>query len=81
MAIFFLIVLLLTPDVTSVGQGYSHYMAESNMKQHRSSPYEQYCCTHGNSGKTFNFKENKKMIYILCPPTRPKSCPSNISNT
>ena len=80
MAIFLLVVVLLTSGTTSIGQGYSHYMVDSNMRQKRYSLYEQYCCTHGNSGKTFNLKENKKMIYILCPPTRPKSCPGNVSS-
>ena len=73
-------VVLLTPDIVSIGQGYSHSMADRNMRRHRFSLYEQYCCTYGNRGKTFNLKENEKMIYILCPPTQPKSCPGNISS-
>ena len=80
MALFLLVVVVLTPGITSIGQGYSHCMADSTMGQHRSSLYEQYCCTYGNRGKTFNLKENEKMIYILCPLTRPKSCPGNISS-
>ena len=80
MALFLLVVVVLTPGITGIGQGYYHCMADCNMRQHRSSLYEQYCCTYGNRGKTFNLKENEKMIYILCPPTRPKSCPGNISS-
>ena len=52
MVIILLVVVLLTPDITSVGQGSSHCMADCNMGQCGLSLYEQYCCQIGNYGKT-----------------------------
>ena len=81
MAIFLLVVVLLTPDITSVGQGFSHCIqADSNIGQHGSCLCKQYCCIYGNSGKTFNLKEKGRKLSIFCPSTQPKSCPGNVSS-
>ena len=79
MALFLLMVVVLTPAITSIGQGYSHCMADCNMRQHGPSLYEQYCCQIGNYGKTLHLEEKEKILF--CPPTQPKSCPGNISST
>ena len=79
MAIFLLVLILLTPDITSVGQGYSHCMADCNMGQHGPSLYEQYCCQIGNYGKTLHLEEKRRKNIIFCPPTQPKSCPGNLN--
>ena len=78
MALFLLVVVLLTPGTTSIGQGYYHCMADCNMRQHGPSLYKQHCCQIGNYGKTFCLEEKEKKKIILCPPTQPKSCPGNI---
>ena len=74
-----LVEVLLTPDITSVGQGSSHCMADCNMGQCGPSLYEQYCCQIGNYGKTLHLEEKGRKKIILCPSTRPESCPSNIN--
>ena len=78
-AIFLLVSTLLTPGITSVGQGSSHCMVDCNMGQHGPSLYEQYCCQIGNYGKTLRLEEKGRKNIILCPPTRPKSCPGNLN--
>ena len=79
MAIFLLVVVLLTPDITSVGQGYSHCMADCNMR-HGLSLYKQYCCQIGSNGKIVHLAGSGKKKIILCPSTQPKSCPGNVSS-
>ena len=79
MAIFLLVSMLLTPGITSVGQGYSHCMANCNMGQHGPSLYEQYCCQISNYGKALRLEEKGKKNIILCPPTRLKACPGNLN--
>ena len=79
MIIILLAVVLLTPDITSVEQGSSHCMVDCNMGQHGPSLYEQYCCQIGNYGKTLHLEKKGGKKIILCPPTRPKSCPGNIN--
>ena len=80
MIIVLLVVVLLTPDITSVGQGYSHCMtADCYMGQHGPLLYKQYCCLVDNYGKTLHLEENKRKKIISCPQTRPKSCPSNMN--
>ena len=79
MVIILLVVVLLTPDITSVGQGSSHCMADYNMGQHGPSLYEQYCCQIGNYGKTIRLEEKGRKKIIFCPPTKPMSCPGNIN--
>ena len=79
MVIILLVVVLLTPDITSVGQGSSHCMADCNMGQHGPSLYEQYCCQIGNYGKTMRLEEQGRKKIIFCPPTKPMSCPGNIN--
>ena len=79
MATFLFVAMLLTPGITSVGQGSSHCMADCNMRQHGPSLYEQYCCQIGNYGKTLHLQEKRRKNIILCPPTRPKSCPGNLN--
>ena len=79
MVIILLVVVLLTPDITSVGQGSSHCMADCNMGQHGPSLYEQYCCQIGYYSKTIRLEEKGRKKIIFCPPTRPRSCPSNIN--
>ena len=44
-----LLLVLLTPDIISLGQGSSHCMTDSNIGQHRPSLYKQYCCISSNS--------------------------------
>ena len=78
MTIVLLVVVLLTPDITSIGQGSSHCMADCNMGQHGPSLYEQYCCEISNYGKTLHLEEKRRKTKIFCPLTRPKSCPGNI---
>ena len=78
MAVFFLVVVLLTPDITIVGQGSSHCMADCNMR-YGPSLYEQYCCQIGNYGKTLHLEEKGRRKIIFCPPTRPKSCSGNFN--
>ena len=73
-------VVLLTPDITSLGQGSSHCMADSNMGQHGPCLCKQYCCIYGNSGKTFNLNEKRRKLTIFCPSTQSKSCPGNVSS-
>ena len=68
----FLLLVLPTPNIR---QGYSHCMADCNMGQHGPSLYEQYCCQYDNRGKRFHLKENGLIRFILCPSTRPSSCP------
>ena len=80
MVIILLVVVLLTPDITSVGQGSFPCMtADCYMGQHGPSLYKQYCCLIGNYGKRLHFEENGRKKIISCPPTRSKSCPSNIN--
>ena len=79
MVIILLVVVLVTPAITSVGQGSSHCMADCNMRQHGASLYKQYCCQFGNYGKTLHLEEKGRRKIILCPQTRPMSCPSNIN--
>ena len=78
MVIILLVVVLLTPDITSVGQGSSHCMADCNMR-YGSSLYEQYCCQIGNYGKIVYLEEKGRKKIISCPSTRPKLCPGNIN--
>ena len=78
MVIILLVVVLLTPDITNVGQGSSHCMADYNMR-YGPSLYEQNCCQIGNYGKTLRLEEKGRKKIIFCPPTRPMSCPSNIN--
>ena len=56
MAVFLLVVVLLTPDITSVGQGSSHCMVDCNMEPHGPSHYKQHCCQAGNYRKTLHLK-------------------------
>ena len=79
MAIFLLVAMLLTPGITSLGQGSSHCMADCNMGQHGPSLYDQYCCQIGNYGKTLRLEEKGRKKIIFCPPTRPMSCPGNLN--
>ena len=79
MVIILLVVVLLTPDITSVGQGSSHCMADCNMRQHGPSLYEQYCCQIGNYGKTLHLEEKGRKKIIFCPPKRAKLCPGNLN--
>ena len=79
MFIIVLIVVLLTPDITCMGQGSSHCMANCNMGQHGPFLYEQYCCQIGNYGKTLHLVEKGRKKIIFCPPTRPLSCQGNIN--
>ena len=79
MAIFLLVAMLLTPGITSLGQGYSHCMADCNTGQHGPSLYEQHCCQIGNYGKTLRLEEKGRKKILFCPPTRPKSCPGNLN--
>ena len=74
-AIFFLLVLL----TSGIGQAFSHCMADCNIGQHGPSLYEQYCCIFSNKGKRFHLKDNDLTRFILCPSTRPTSCPCKIS--
>ena len=78
MTALFLLVLL-TPDITGIGQGSSHCMADCNMRQHGPSLYKQYCCIFSNKGKTIRLTENGQKKIILCPSTRPSSGPRKIS--
>ena len=79
MIIILLVVVLLTPDVTSVGQGSSHCMADCNMGQHGPSLYEQYCCEIGNYGKILHLEEKGRKKIIICPSMRAKLCPGNLN--
>ena len=79
MVIILVVVVLLTPDITSVGQGSSHCMADYNRGQHGPSLYEQYCCQIGNYGKTIRLEEQRRKKIIFCPLTGPISCPGNIN--
>ena len=74
-AIFFLLVL----STPGIGQGSSHCMADCNMGQHGPSLYKQYCCISSNRGKTIHLTEDDRKKIILCPSTRPSSCPCKIS--
>ena len=74
-AVFFLLML----PTLSIGQGSSHCMADCNMGQHGPSLYEQHCCISSNKGKRFHLKDNDLTRFILCPSTRPSSCPRKIS--
>ena len=78
MAVLLLLVLL-TPDITSVGQGFSQSIADCNIVQHGHSLYKQYCCISSNKGKIICLTENGRKKIILCPSTRPSSCPRKIS--
>ena len=78
MVIILLVVVLLTPDITSVGQGSSHCMADCNMR-YGPSLYEQNCCQIGNYGKTIRLEKKGRKKIIFCPPTRPMSCPGSIN--
>ena len=78
MVIILLVVVLLTPDITSVGQGSSHCMSGCNMK-YELSLYQQHCCQISNYGKTLHLEEKGRKKIIFCPPTRPMSCPGNIN--
>ena len=69
--LFFLLVL----PTLGIRQRFSHCMANCNMGQHGPSLYKQYCCQNDNSGKRFHLKENGLIRFILCPSTRPSSCP------
>ena len=68
--------MLSTPGI---GQGSSHCMADCNIGQHGPSLYEQYCCISSNKGKTIHLTEDGAKKIILCPSTRPSSCPCKIS--
>ena len=78
MVIILLVVVLLTPDIISVGHGSSHCMADCDMR-YGLSLYEQNCCQIGNYGKTIHLEEKGRKKIILCPPTRPMSCPGSIN--
>ena len=78
MVIILLVVVLLTPDITNVGQGSSHCMADCIMR-YGLSLYEQHCCQIGNYGKTLHLEEKGRKKIIVCSTTRSKSCPSNIN--
>ena len=78
MAVLLLLVLL-TPDITSVGEGSSHCMADCNTGQHGPSLYKQYCCIFSNKGKTIRLTEDGQKKIIFCPFTRPSSCPRKLS--
>ena len=58
MIIILLVVVLLIPGITSVGQGYSHRMTDCSMGQHGLSLYEQYCQIR-NYGKTLYLEEKE----------------------
>ena len=75
MAVFLLVVVLLTPDITSVGLGSTHCMADCKMGQNGPFSYEQHCCQAGNYKKTLHLEENGRKKIIFCPPSRPMSCP------
>ena len=79
MVIILLVVVLLTPDITNVGQGSSHCMADCNMGLRGLSLYEQYCCEIGNYGKTLHLEHKGRKNIFFCPPTRLKSCPGNLN--
>ena len=79
MIIILLVVVLLTPDIISVGLGSSHCMADCNMGQRGLSLYEQYCCQIGNYRKTLHLEQKGRKKIIICQPTRPKSCPGNLN--
>ena len=66
MIIILLVVVLVTPDITNVGQGSFHCMADCKMRQHEPSLYQQHCCQIGNYGKTLHLeeKERRKIIYV-----------------
>ena len=55
-----LLIVLLTPDITSRGQGSSRCMADCNIGQHGPSLYEQYCCISSNRGKTICLTEDSQ---------------------
>ena len=74
-AILFLLVL----PTPGIGQGSSHCMADCNIGQHEPSLYEQYCCISSNKRKTIRLTEDGAKKIILCPSTRPSSCPRKIS--
>ena len=74
-----LLLVLLTPHVTSVGKASSHCMADCNIGQHGPSLYKQYCCISSNRGNTIRLTEDSQKKIIFCPPTRPSSCPRKIS--
>ena len=44
------------------------------LSSHPPSLYEQYCCIHSNSGKTFTVKKNDRVKITFCPSTIPTSC-------
>ena len=66
---------LLVLPTPAIGQRSSHYMADCNMGQHKPSLYKQYYCISSNKGKRFHLKDNDLTRFILCPSTRPSSCP------
>ena len=72
--------MILTPDIGSIGQGFSHYMADCNMRQHGLSLCEQHCCQIGNSGKNYSVDRKKEGKNISCPPTQPEICPGNVTS-
>ena len=74
-----LLLVLLTPDITSIGEGSSHCMTDCNMGQHGPSLYKQYCCISSNRGKIIRLTESDRKKIIFCPSTRPSSCPRKIN--
>ena len=79
MVVLLLLVLLLTPDITSIGDGSSHCMTDCNIVQHGPSLYEQYCCISSNKEKAIRLTEDGRKKIIFCPSTKPSSCPRKIS--
>ena len=58
-------VVLLTPGITSVGEGSSRCMTDCNMGQHGPSQYKQYCC-HIGRHYMLGGKKDKKVIFGPC---------------
>ena len=71
-----MLLLLLTVLVsTAVGTNSYSMTTDCSGIKYEPTLYEQICCQDNNLGKSTSVKEKNRNLVILCPSTRPVSCP------